>query len=208
MPRPPIQFIPFDERGECRIYYNGFLPHWRQSGCTYFVTFRLADSVPKNVVDQWLYERDKWLNIRGLKDEALDDFKSQWRQLSPEERRTFERHFAGKLFNYLDRGYGRCLLRTPQVRSVVSKAVLHFDRERVKTGHFVVMPNHVHVLLTPLEPYKLEEILHSIKSFAANQINALVGRSGQVWMDESYDHIVRDAEELLRVQKYIERNPG
>ena len=208
MTRSPIKFIPFDERGECRVYYNGFLPHWRQAGCTYFVTFRLADSVPQNVVEQWRYEREKWLNVRGITTESADEMMSQWRRLSPEERRIFERLFAGRLFSYLDRRRGQCLLRNSEVRSVVTKAMLHFDEERVETGDFVVMPNHIHALLTPLERFELENILHSIKSFTANQINSIVGRSGTVWMDESYDHIVRDAEELLRIQEYVRQNPG
>ncbi len=69
------------------------------------------------------------------------------------------------------------------------------------------MPNHVHALLTPLGRYELEDILHSVKSFSAHAINAALKEKGVVWMKESHDHIVRDAEELLRIQAYIRSNP-
>jgi type I restriction enzyme R subunit len=59
-----IPFRGFDEFGDMHSYYHGHLPHWRQSGCTYFVTFRLADSLPQRVVDEIEYERDQWLAAR------------------------------------------------------------------------------------------------------------------------------------------------
>jgi type I restriction enzyme R subunit len=202
-----LRFKPFDEQGEVRLYYNGFLPHWRQSGCTYFVTFRLADSVPQPVVDEWKHERNRWLAARGI-----DVNTPCWYQavtaLSEEDRRTFERHFASRLFQYLDRGRGDCVLRDSEVSTLVADALMFFHRERLDTGDFVVMPNHVHGLLTPYPGFELEHVLHSIKSYTANQINRKIKRSGTLWMEESHDHIVRDSEELLRIQAYIRANPG
>lgn len=69
------------------------------------------------------------------------------------------------------------------------------------------MPNHVHALVTPLDGFPLEDVLHSIKSFSANRINQTLGKQGQFWMSESHDHVVRDGEELLRIQGYIRGNP-
>ena len=128
-------------------------------------------------------------------------------RLSKQDRRLFERHFAGKLFEYLDRGYGDCSLRDQQVRKIVYDSLLFFNSDRLDTGDFVVMPNHVHAIITPYIGHELEHILHSIKSFTANKINKLLNRSGTLWMEESYDHIVRDGEELLRIQHYIRANP-
>lgn len=201
-----LSFKPFNEKEEVRVYYNGFLPHWRQNGCTYFVTFRLADSVPRKVIEEWKYDRDTWLKARGI-DPLQIDPGEHIVKLSASEQLTFERHFAGKLFQFLDQGHGGCQLRESAVSKIVFDALLHFHGERVETGDLVVMPNHVHALLTPLPGYQLEEVLHSIKSFTANRINRHLKQSGTLWMEESYDRIVRDGEELVRIQKYIEHNP-
>ena len=90
----------------------------------------------------------------------------------------------------------------------MSDALRHFHGRRLDTGDFVVMPNHIHALLTPYASFELENILHSIKSYTANQIQALRGTSGTLWMSESHDHIARDGEELNRIQEYIRANPA
>ncbi|MEX0866235.1 MAG: transposase [Pirellulales bacterium] len=201
-----LPFKPFNESGEVRIYYNGLLPHWRQTGCTYFVTFRLADSLPRGVVEEWRVERDSWLAARGI-DLRVTSLKQAVRRLSTRDRRLFERHFVGKLFEYLDRGLGECVLRNSEIGGIVAESLLHFHGERLNTGDFVVMPNHVHLLATPYDNVELEDLLHSIKSYTANLINERLHRSGPLWMDDSYDHIVRDQKELLRIQSYIRANP-
>ena len=202
-----LSFKPFDEKAELRIYYNGFLPHWRQNGCTYFVTFRTADSIPKPVVDQWREERRRWLAARGINDD-VESWSCEVSKLSKADREIFNRHFARKLFLKLDECHGKCIFRDPKFAQIVAEAVRYFDRQRMNVGDFVIMPNHVHALLTPLAPDELEDILHSIKSFSANKINQEIGGSGTFWKNESHDHLVRDSEELLRIQKYIRANPA
>jgi len=201
-----LSFKPFDERGKVRIYYNGFLPHWRQVGCTYFVTFRLADSIPMPVLRQWKYERITWLAARGI-DMATDDWLAAYKKLTPMERTAFERHFTSLLFSKLDEGLGQCVLRMREHAQVVSEALRHFHGQRLDTGDFVIMPNHVHALLTPYPEIELEDVMHSVKSYSANEIQRLRGVSGTLWMNESHDHIVRDGEELVRIQDYIRANP-
>jgi REP element-mobilizing transposase RayT len=71
----------------------------------------------------------------------------------------------------------------------------------------VVMPNHVHVLLSPLGEQLLSGIVHSWKSFTASQINAALGRQGAFWQKESFDHIVRSAASLEKFRQYIRDNP-
>lgn len=83
----------------------------------------------------------------------------------------------------------------------------HFHHSRVMVGDYVVMPNHVHALLTPLTGHELEDILHSIKSYTANEINRSLGRTGTFWQKESYDHVVRDFDQLEAYQQYIAANP-
>ena len=202
MKKHDLPFSGFNRREDVRVYCHGFLPHWRQPGCTYFVTFRLADSLPRAVLEELETEKQQWLRQLGL-----TDWTEAFAKLPKSDRRRFEKHFATKLNEHLDRCHGACVLRDSRCAEVVATALDHFHPTRVITGDFVVMPNHVHVLLRPNEDHALEEILHSIKSYTSNELNKLLGSSGELWQKESFDHIVRDADQLLRIQTYIRRNP-
>lgn len=203
----PIPFHGFDERGELRFYHHGVLPHWRQAGCTYFVTFRLADSIPEPVLKEHEYERTQWLQSRGI-DPENRNWKHRFAILPANERRLYEK-LVGRLLNTsLDECHGSCVLRDSVIHNKVAASLKHFDGSRVQTGDFVVMPNHVHVLLTPMYGFELEDILHSIKSYTANEINRLLKQAGQLWQRESYDHVVRDFEQLHAFQQYIAANPA
>jgi hypothetical protein len=79
----------------------------------------------------------------------------------------------------------------------------HFDRQRYHLDEFVVMSNHVHVLVTPLGGYALSDILHSWKSYSANQINKAESQAGPFWQKESFDHIVRSPAQLQKIRQYI-----
>ncbi len=70
------------------------------------------------------------------------------------------------------------------------------------------MPNHVHALVRPLAEHKISDILHSWKSYTANEINKRENRTGQLWMRESYDHIVRNERALKNMRRYINQNPA
>ena len=70
------------------------------------------------------------------------------------------------------------------------------------------MPNHVHAIVTPIAGYSISEILHSWKSYTANEIHRLLGRTGSLWQKESFDHIVRGPEQLERIERYIHDNPS
>ena len=201
-----IPFRGFDEQGEIRIYHHGILPHWRQAGCTYFVSFRLADSIPKHVLQALEEERTLWLKARGIESTSRD-WKRPFAALSAKEKRQYEQ-LVGRLVNKsLDECHGSCALREPGIAKHVASALDYFHGTRVLTGNFVVMPNHVHALLTPMDSFELEDILHSIKSFTANEINRVLGQTGQFWQRESYDHLVRDTEQLQAYQEYIKANP-
>jgi REP element-mobilizing transposase RayT len=92
-------------------------------------------------------------------------------------------------------------------RSIVVSALRHFDGARYRLHAFVVMNDHVHVLLTPTEGVALEMIGHSWKSFAANCLHAGKSRRGAIWQDEYLDRIVRHEAEFLEKAKYILNNP-
>ena len=201
-----IKFKPFDDCGELRYYQSGYLPHLRQSGCTCFVTFRLADSIPVGRLNQWRQERNYWLSMRGI-DVRDPNWSRQFLKLSRADRNIYERNFASNLFEALDEGMGDNCLKILAVQNIVVSALKHFDGARILLGDFVVMPNHVHALMTPLDGFELETVLHTIKSWSSNQINKLLSRKGALWMKDSFDRLVRDGGELLRTQEYIRRNP-
>ena len=107
----------------------------------------------------------------------------------------------------MDAGYGSCSLRIPAVAEVVEKAFHYFDGNRYQLGDYVIMPNHVHLLVRPAGGRALEEILHSWKSFTAKQANAVLRRTGHFWRDEYFDHLVRSAAQFEKFHNYIRENP-
>ncbi len=174
---------------------QGNLPHWRQEGATYFITFRLGDSLPQSKLNQWKAELATWQRAHPEPhDEAT--------------RREYYELFPARFQNWLDQGMGPCVLAKPEIKQVVEDALLHFVGDRYKLREFVVMPNHVHLLISPLGDHLASEILHSLKSFTANEINKRLDEKMEpVWQHESFDHIVRSPEQVERIRQYIRDNP-
>jgi len=102
---------------------------------------------------------------------------------------------------------GECLLGDSALAGVVETALLHFQRERYGVSAWCVMPNHVHVVVTPFVHFTLGKILHSWKSFTAHMINKKLGRQGPVWQEESFDHVIRNVDEFRKFVTYTEMNP-
>jgi putative DNA methylase len=119
-----------------------------------------------------------------------------------------DREIYRMLKRFLDAGHGACFMRDARVKAIVAGALAFFDQKRYQLGETAVLANHVHVLVRPTGAYELEQILSSWKRHTAHEVNRLVGRSGPLWQEESYDRIVRDSPELARVERYIRRNRG
>ena len=101
---------------------------------------------------------------------------------------------------------GPLFLRMPAVAKMVMDAIGYRDRRTFQLHAFVVMPNHVHLLMTPLEA--VSKVMQSLKRFTAREGNRMLGLTGQpFWQDESYDRLVRNDSEFERIVHYIERNP-
>ncbi len=162
---------------------RGYLPHFEGGSIPQSITFRLNDSLPQHLLDTW---REELSHL-------------------PESEATSERRT--RIAEALDAGYGECLLVDTENGAVVEQALLHFNGERYNLHAWVVMPNHVHVLLTPMGDYTLSSILHSWKSWSAKVINTRLGRSGALWMPEYFDRAIRDQEHFDRVVRYIHENP-
>jgi len=119
-----------------------------------------------------------------------------------------ERLFSERVEQFLDAGSGACHLAKPGVAAILRDVLFHFDGERYDIHAWVIMPNHVHLLLNCRAPWDLSRNLHSIKSFSANAANKLLNISGKLWQAESYDRIVRSPEEYNRILAYILGNPN
>ncbi len=83
----------------------------------------------------------------------------------------------------------------------------HFHGKRYRLFAWCLMPNHVHVLFSPLQGNMLENILHSWKSYSAQRANALLRRTGPFWQREYFDHLIRNEASLRKITKYILDNP-
>jgi REP element-mobilizing transposase RayT len=118
---------------------------------------------------------------------------------------------SGQAFVALDRlldgtRTGPLFLRMPEVAKMVTDAIYYRDLRAYRLHAFVVMPNHVHLLMTPL--VAVSKVMQSLKWFTAREGNRMLGLTGQpFWQEESYDRLVRNEAEFQRIVRYIERNP-
>ncbi len=170
------------------------LPHWQQDSAWVFITWRLADSVPTGLMEKWRGERDEWIECHP----------KPWDDTTESE---FYRLFSTQLENWMDQGMGECVLKNPECAEVVGKVIMHFDRDRYLIDSFVVMPNHVHLLVRLVPGFPLEKIVHSWKRYSARQINEVLGRSGSLWHKRYWDTLVRSEEHFWKIRWYVSRNP-
>jgi REP element-mobilizing transposase RayT len=177
------------------IHTRGYLPHVKREGASYFVTFRLVDSLPKEVLLRFEHEHA----------EASRRLPAQAGSEAAEE---VHRELHRKIERFLDQGVGACHLRQPEIADMIAESLRHFDGEQYLLDDWVVMPNHVHVMLWPMPNFTLSEILKSRKRHTARQGNLILGKTGETfWQRESYDHWIRNDEEKSRIRHYIRMNP-
>ncbi|HKV08717.1 MAG TPA: transposase [Thermoanaerobaculia bacterium] len=168
---------------EKQWFSRGYLPHFDQPNLLQTITFRLADALPQTVLE----EMERELRAR------------------PEAERRTERE--RRIATYLDAGHGACWLKDPRIADLVEGALLHFDDQRYRLLAWCVMPNHVHALTEMKDGFPLSEVLHSWKSYTANEANKILGRTGDLWQREYHDRYVRDENHYRNVVAYIENNP-
>ncbi|WP_210203206.1 REP-associated tyrosine transposase [Labrys okinawensis] len=146
------------------------------------ICFRLADSLPGSVVRQ-----------------ALADLAAM-----PEEKARIEQR--KRLEDILDRGHGESFLTSPEVAHIVQAALLFFDSDRYRLHAWCIMPNHVHVLITPISEHAHAAIVGSWKSYTALSVNRLLRGEGKVWFREYFDRKIRDERHFEAARYYIEQN--
>jgi REP element-mobilizing transposase RayT len=180
------------------FHSRGVLPHLKREGATYFVTFRQAGTLPKDVLIRFREERDAILQ------HAL----AAKRPLTWHEQQELFRWYSSRVDKYLDAGHGTCYLRELNLADLVADAIRFFQGKRYELHAWVVMPNHAHVVVWPMPSYTLSEILHSWKSYTSHEINKrLPVKVVPFWQSESYEHLIRDDDDLCRCCHYTHSNP-
>jgi REP element-mobilizing transposase RayT len=162
---------------------RGYIPHFDEPWHIQFLTFRLSDSIPAEILNQLQVE------LR-----------------SPAYKRNSAR-IRHRVESMLDQGHGSCLLKEVRFAELVQNALLYFDTQRYRILAWVIMPNHVHVLAEIIDGWPLGRIMHSWKSYTAHEINKALGKTGPVWQREYFDRYIRDDRHYSAVIEYIHRNP-
>ncbi|MGI8543589.1 MAG: REP-associated tyrosine transposase, partial [Aridibacter sp.] len=161
---------------------RGYLPHF-DGDVTQFITFRLADSLPQNVLNRLRQE---------LENDKIAENSDEYRERSEK---------------YLDQGIGSCILKDPAIAEIVEETIQYEHEKSCKVISWVIMPNHVHLLLRPFDGHSLSDILKRIKGVSARKINKAIGSNGSVWQPDYFDRFIRDHEHFLKTLQYIENNP-
>ena len=164
-------------------YHRTGLPHFEAGEVPQHICFRLADSLPQSLLREWEEELQRLLETE-----------------QQNERRQ-------RIEAALDQGHGACWLQRPEIATLVREALRHFEGERYRVHGWVIMPNHVHVLVTPLGDHSLSGVVHSWKSYTATQANKLLGRSGPFWHADYFDRFMRDEGHFVTTLEYIHGNP-
>lgn len=159
-------------------HQRGYLPHFDAPRVTQFVTIQLHDSFPVT----------RHAELEAILKEAGNSANRR------------------KLEAWLDRGHGECWLRQREVAEVVEKVLLEGDGRKYRIQAWVVMPNHVH-LVVDVWDVPLARLINGWKGKSSRLANVLLRRGGKFWQEEYYDTIVRDEAHLKRAIHYTEQNP-
>lgn len=188
------------------------LPHWAQTGTMCFITWRTADSMPREVVERWVAERNAILLRAGLRvnDAGFGETGLHWKhlvdQLPPSARWILQGELTNRFERHLDACHGACLLRRRELAKIVADSLQKFDGDRYELTDYVVMPNHVHLLAAFRNENMLLAQCASWKRFTARQINAATSQSGAFWQEDAFDHLVRSPDQFDHYRRYIATN--
>jgi REP element-mobilizing transposase RayT len=180
-----VRYDNFISDHQVAVYRSrGRLPHWFIDQATYAITFRLIDSLPREVVIRLLEERERIISTAR----------------NASERAALEHAFSRRFDGYLDAGSGSCILR--EYGQIVADVLTHFDGVRFMLHAWCVMPNHVHVMFYVDRGLDVPNIVKGWKSTSAHYID-----KGVIWQIEYFDRIVRSGLEFERERDYIRGNP-
>lgn len=173
---------------EKTLKHGDKLPHWQQGEVMQFVTFRLADSMPRILLQRWKDELAAWKTLHPV----------PW---THEIEQEYHARFTWKLEHWLDEGHGSCILADPENRSALEQTLMHDEGIRTIHHAWVIMPNHVHLLFSPQA--SLEKLMQSWKGISARRIG-----QGGIWQKNYRDTLIRDTGHFANAVRYIRRNPA
>lgn len=179
-------------------------PRWSPSGAVTFLTFRTADSIPEAVVKGWERDKQTWLAQRG---HTGAHWSTLVPSLPPHEQRLFLQVFNRCREDYLDSCHGRCWLREPEIAGIVQDALLSRDGTHYRAGDFVIMPNHVHLLVAFPDQTKMKSQFDFWRQLTTEQIHKQNSDVGELWHPEPFCNIVRSVEQYEWLTRYIADNP-
>ncbi len=184
-------------------FYRRRLPHIQPEGATFFVTFRLAGSLPIEAIEKLREEKERSERLLA----QIADPAERAQQTDLASRRWF-----GKWDEFLDKACAPTHLANPQIADMLAESIHYRDGKAYSLEAFCIMPNHGHLVFKPLENtggnlHSLATIMHSLKRHTARQANLILGQEGTFWQHENYDHFVRDDDELGRIIRYVLHNP-
>ncbi len=190
LPSAPVRRFTY---GDVVVRKRGAIPHWHVPGGLYFVTYRLAHSVPQ-VIERRLTELSRQLEAARACDYA------------DESTRLIERELFRLSDAELDRGLGACHLKEPRIGDLVMNSFDRDDGIRYERIALAIMPNHVHVVFRLLGT--LDAVIQGWKSYTAHEANAVLGLRGAFWDPDYYDVLIRDSGQLERTVRYVLANPA
>jgi REP element-mobilizing transposase RayT len=163
-------------------YTRGYLPHV-DLPLTHFITFRLHDSFPKKLLEEW---REELANL-----DENERRREQYRRTE----------------SYVNADHGDCLLRNRNIAGIVEHQLQFHNEVRYRLRAWTIMPNHVHLLATIFDGASLPKVVQSWKARSARKANAILGRRGSFWYRDYYDRYIRDEAHLSNCVRYIDQNP-
>lgn len=179
---------------------RGYLPHCDKPGLVQFITFRLWDSMPAA-------RRSEWEHLLATNTRSDAPHSKSLEAASKVGAQSIAlREQWIKLEEYLDRSLGECFLRDSRIATLTETTLLHHHGQRFQMPAWVIMPNHVHVLIE-VGQTSLSKIVQNWKSIVAVEANKLIGRTGRFWQPEYWDRFMRDEEQKRKAVRYIENNP-
>ena len=184
--------IAFLNRHSDILIQCGHLPHWFQPEAVQFITFRLADSLPQTKLQELALMR-----------EALGRRETKEGELTAEEERLED-----IVDGWLMQGYGGCVLSNAQCRQFVEDALFFNDKQTYHLHAFVIMPNHVHILLSPIGENSVIPIVSKLKRYSSRMIKQCVATDGNVWQREMFDRMMRGEDDFAHKLAYIVNNPN
>jgi putative transposase len=194
----------FDPKADWTVVERG-LPHWSQAGCVCFVTWRLNDSLPANVLERLDREITTLLKDEGLAPSS--DWKQQLALQSSKRRGEIQWKLFTTRDKFLDQGFGACHLTDPRCSMIVLDSLKKFDMERYYLTDAVVMPNHVHFMCAFADEERFLKQCTEWKRFTGRQINRTLVLNGEFWQVDQFDHLIRSPEQFEHYRRYIAKNP-